>query len=167
MAETTMQGRGPVESRPVSVLPLLGSMDRWYWVRAFVIAAASAVVIAVPTRLIPNDFFTRMTPTRPQDYAFLFVSSALVGLTFAARPSAGGAERGALAGGFGTYLAVGCPICNKVVVALLGASGAMSYFAPIQPILGVGAVALLFIAFRRRLRAVNAESCPVPARPLA
>jgi hypothetical protein len=167
MVETRSKGQIPVESHRVSVLPLLASMDRWYWVRAAFIAAASAVVIAVPTRLIPNGFFTRMTPTRPQDYAFLFVSSALVGLTFAARPSTGGAERSALTGGVGTYLAVGCPICNKVVVALLGASGAMSYFAPIQPILGVGAVALLFVALRRRLRAVNAESCPVPASPLA
>jgi hypothetical protein len=165
MAATRMEDEARIGSRPGSVLLLLASMDRWYWVRASLIAAASAVVIAVPTRLIPNGVFTRMTPTRPQDYAFLFVSSALVGLTFAARPSTGGAERSALAGGVGTYLAVGCPICNKVVVALLGASGAMSYFAPIQPILGVAAVALLFVALRRRLRAVNAESCSVPARP--
>jgi hypothetical protein len=140
-------------------------MDRWYWIKASFIAAASALVIAIPTRLIPNDFFTRMTPSRPQDYAFLFVSSALVGLTFAARPPAGGAEQSALLGGVGTYLAVGCPICNKVVVALLGASGAMTYFAPIQPILGAGAVALLFVALTRRLRAINAGSCAVPARP--
>jgi len=167
MAETRLEGQVPVGSQRVSVFPLLASMDRWYWVRASFIAAASAFVIAVPTRLIPNGFFTRMTPTRPQDYAFLFASSALIGLTFAARPSTGGAERSALAGGVGTYLAVGCPICNKVVVALLGASGAMSYFAPIQPILGVGAIALLYVALRRRLRAVNAESCPVPARPSA
>ena len=165
MAETGMEGQARVGSRRASVLPLLASMDRWYWVRAAPIAAASALVIAVPTRLIPNGFFTRMTPTRPQDYAFLFVSSALVGLTFAARPSTGDAERRALAGGVGTYLAVGCPICNKVVVAMLGASGAMAYFAPIQPFLGVGAIALLVVALRRRLRAVRAESCPVPARP--
>ena len=165
MSETRIEGEERVGSPRASVLLLLASRDRWYWVRAALIAAASGLVIAVPTRLIPNGFFTRMTPTRPQDYAFLFVSSALVGLTFAARPSIGGSERSALAGGVGTYLAVGCPICNKVVVALLGASGAMSYFAPIQPILGVGAVALLFVALGRRLRAVNAESCPVPTGP--
>lgn len=33
--------------------------------------------------------------------------------------------------------AIGCPVCNKIVVALLGASGAISWFAPLQPILGV------------------------------
>jgi len=48
-----------------------------------------------------------------------------------------------MAGGVLSYLAVGCPICNKIVVAVLGVSGALSYFAPIQPILGVLSVALL------------------------
>lgn len=65
-------------------------------------------------------------------------------------------------GGVGTYLAVGCPICNKLVVALLGTSGALTYFAPIQPLLGVGAVALLVFALRRRLLALAEASCPVP-----
>ena len=32
------------------------------------------------------------------------------------------------------FLAVGCPLCNKVVVLLLGASGALTYFEPIQPL---------------------------------
>lgn len=162
MAETATADRAQGESRSVPLLAPLASMNRWYWVRALLIAAASALAIAVPTRLVPNGFFTRMTPTRPQDYGFLVVSSALVGLMFAARPPAGGAEGSALAGGVGTYLAVGCPICNKVVVTLLGASGAMMYFAPIQPILGIGAVGLLLVALRRRLRAVSAESCAAP-----
>lgn len=142
---------------------MLARMDAAYWVRAALVAGASAVLIAVPTRLIPNGFFARMTPTRPQDYLFLAASSLLLGLTFAARPAAGGqGQRGAAAGGVATYLAVGCPICNKVVVALLGASGAMTYFAPVQPILGIGAVALLYVALRRRLSAIAAESCPIP-----
>ena len=34
------------------------------------------------------------------------------------------------------WFAVSCPVCNKVVVALLGASGATSTFAPLQPALG-------------------------------
>lgn len=165
MVEIRTGERAVDGTRPMSVLLMLASMDRRYWVRACLVAAASALVIAVPTRLIPNGFFSRMTPTRPQDYAFLVVSSALLGLTLAARQATARTERSAVAGGVATYLAVGCPICNKVVVALLGASGAIAYFAPIQPVLGLGAVALLFAALRRRLKAVNAESCSVSARP--
>ncbi|MHB1163995.1 MAG: hypothetical protein ACYC3K_02020 [Candidatus Nanopelagicales bacterium] len=34
-------------------------------------------------------------------------------------------------------LAVGCPACNKPVPVALGASGAMAWFAPFQPVLVV------------------------------
>ena len=164
MAESELDYRGALGEG--SIASLLRAMDRRYWVRAALIAAISAFVIALPTRLVPNGFFTRMTPTRPWDYAFLAVSSLLIGLTLAAkRPSTGASEPSALAGGVGTYLAVGCPICNKVVVALLGTSGAMSYFAPIQPVLGVGAIAVLVVALRRRLRSEGAERCAVPNAP--
>jgi len=33
--------------------------------------------------------------------------------------------------------AIGCPICNKLVVALLGVSGALTCWAPLQPLIGV------------------------------
>ena len=58
----------------------------------------------------------------------------------------------------GAFLAIGCPICNKVVVALLGVSGALSVFAPIQPIIGAASIALLAgsLAWRLRDRALSA-----------
>ena len=43
------------------------------------------MIIAIPTRLVPNGFFSRMTPTRPQDYVFLAISASLLGLTLALR----------------------------------------------------------------------------------
>lgn len=33
--------------------------------------------------------------------------------------------------------AVGCPACNKIAVILLGTSGALNLWAPVQPVLGV------------------------------
>jgi hypothetical protein len=56
--------------------------------------------------------------------------------------------------------AVGCPVCNKLVVAVLGVSGALSYWAPIQPVVGVLSVALLATGFAMRLR--GAVACAVP-----
>jgi hypothetical protein len=47
--------------------------------------------------------------------------------------------------------AVGCPVCNKLVVLALGFSGAMTYFTPLQPILGVGALVLTLAVLRRRI----------------
>ena len=64
-------------------------------------------------------------------------------------------------GGLLTFLAVGCPTCNKLVLVALGTSGALSWFAPIQPVLGLAAVALLVVTLRRRLRSVGSLSCSV------
>jgi hypothetical protein len=67
--------------------------------------------------------------------------------------------------GFGAFLAIGCPLCNKVVLIALGASGAMSIWAPIQPILGVASVLLLgvTVVWRLRRRAAG-DACAVPVR---
>jgi hypothetical protein len=58
-----------------------------------------------------------------------------------------------LGGGLLSVFAIGCPICNKLVVLALGASGAFAYFALIQPILGQLSVGLLLYALRVRLLA--------------
>ena len=42
--------------------------------------------------------------------------------------------------------AVGCPVCNKLVLLALGASGAVSWFAPIQPFLAIASVVLMAVA---------------------
>jgi hypothetical protein len=128
------------------------------------LAVLSGLLIAVPTRLVPNDLFRRMTPTRPLDYVFLVAASALIGLSLAvSRRStdlAGGGK--VLTGGIGTALAVGCPICNKLVVALLGVGGALSIFGPLQPVLGVASLAVLGVALTRRLEIRELGICEVP-----
>ena len=139
-------------------------ISAWTWVMAGAFSVLTALVIGIPTRVVPNGFFRRMTPTRPLDYAFLAVASGLVGLTFALRPRRpvqGNSK--VFTGGLATVLAVGCPICNKVVVALGGNAGALSVFAPMQPFLGAAGIALLVVGVRRRLRDLRPAACPVPA----
>ena len=72
-------------------------------------------------------------------------------------------ERRTVWGGFVSFLAVGCPVCNQAVVALVGTSGALSWWAPVQPVVGVAAVALLLYTLRKRLETYQLTSCPVPA----
>jgi hypothetical protein len=57
------------------------------------------------------------------------------------------------------WFAVGCPVCNKIVVALLGASGATSSFALAQAALGAAAVALAAAALAIRVRAIRRGAC--------
>ena len=124
-------------------------------------AVIAAVAIAVPARLVPNELFSRMTPTRPQDYVFWVVGAILTGLVMGLRRIGPNRDTKALGGGIGTFLAVGCPVCNKLVVALIGVGGATSVFAPIQPVIGLASLGLLGWALRTQLRALTASTCSV------
>lgn len=136
------------------------------WATAILGAIAVALLIGLPTEMIPNPVFVRMTPVLWWNYPIWVATSVLSGLLLATYVRDGDAvvdDRPTRRGGVGgllAYFAVGCPVCNKLVVIALGTSGAMSWFAPLQPVLAVAALVLLVIALRGRLR--NATSCAVP-----
>ena len=150
---------------------LNSTLDARFWVVAVLGTIGALILLGVPTAVIPNPFFIRMTPTETFNLAVWLASAPLIGLLIATyvRPPRhtgdhpaveAGAGRATL-GGVAAYLAIGCPICNKVVVAALGVSGALSYFAPLQPIIGAGSVALLgaTLVWRLRDRARRCERC--------
>jgi len=150
---------------------LAPTLDRRFWLAAGAGTLAALLVLGIPSVLIPSPFFTRMTPVEPANVAVWLASAPLIGLllaTYVARPARAGADvhdgaggGRATLGGIGAYLAIGCPICNKIVVAALGVSGALSAFAPLQPLIGGASVALLAgtLAWRLRLRARGCERC--------
>jgi hypothetical protein len=93
------------------------------------------------------------------------VTTLLEGFLLATYVRAGAGKattRKATAGGVLSFLAVGCPVCNKLVVLAIGISGALSYWAPLQPLLAVASLALLGFAVRRRLSGLQLQSYPVP-----
>lgn len=133
--------------------------------RRVVVATAAAVgallVTGIPTAMIDNSWFTRMTPITWWSYPVWILSAILVGLlaaTYVGIPQAGGVKSAA-GGGLLTTLAVGCPTCNKLVVMALGTSGALTIWAPLQPLLALASLVLLVWVLRRRLQPV---SCPLP-----
>ena len=146
----------------------VGARLGWrYFTVAGALAALVALALAIPTAIVSNPYFTRMTPVEPEQYAFWVAISLLTGALLATyllpglRRGLAGQSAGA--GLLGVF-AVGCPICNKLVVALLGTSGALTYFAPIQPLLGAAAVGLAGYALWLRLRPAHREACAVPPR---
>lgn len=160
---------GPLQ--PGSLAALLSTLDGRFWLVAALATAGSLLVLGVPTAVIPNPFFIRMTPTETFNVVIWLASAPLIGLLIATyvrpprhairhRRDEPGAGRATL-GGVAAYLAIGCPICNKVVVAALGVSGALSIFAPLQPLIGAASVALLgaTLAWRLRARARRCERC--------
>jgi hypothetical protein len=150
-ASWTTGSTGPA----LSAMQRLRVMRTWSgqsWVVATLAAAAATLLIAVPTGIIRTPWYTRMTPVQWWNYSVLAASALLLGLTAAtyARPAAASAHAGAAAkasgGGVLSVFAVGCPSCNKLVVLALGASGALRYFAPVQPLLAVVSLGLLLAA---------------------
>lgn len=136
------------------------------WRVAVTAALVSVVVIAVPTAMIPTPIFGREIGVTWWAWPALLVSAALGGLlmaTYVREPGAAAEEpvsRKGLVGGLLTYFAVGCPVCNKLALLALGYTGALTWFAPVQPLLALGGVLLLALALRARLR--GQVACPVP-----
>ncbi|QYJ14211.1 hypothetical protein Rxycam_00007 [Rubrobacter xylanophilus DSM 9941] len=150
------------------------SVMRGWGMRRYAIAAAAAglwlVLSGVPTDIIDTPLFVRMTPVVWWDYPFWVAAAALAGLvaaTYAPGPGTGGSgvsqEKKVLGGGLLSVFAVGCPVCNKLVVLALGTSGAFAYFAPVQPLLGFLSIGLLAYALRARLAATRACAVAAPA----
>jgi hypothetical protein len=138
--------------------------------RAFVTAAlaavATALVLGIPTDVVSNPWFGREIGVRAADVVVLIalslLSGALVATYTIAGDSGSSAPRAGIGSGVVGWFAVGCPVCNKIVVGLLGTSGATSTFAPAQPLLGAAAVALAACALVLRLRAIRRGACPLP-----
>ncbi|MBI2367161.1 MAG: hypothetical protein HYV01_19490 [Deltaproteobacteria bacterium] len=132
------------------------------WAVTTLTAAIGIVVIGLPTAIYDNPFFVRMTPVRAQDYVIWILSSVLIGLIVGSY-FAGGSKDGEgkmFSGGVLSVFAVGCPTCNKLVVLLLGTSGALTFFAPLQLYIGIGSVLLLGWTLLLRAKALT-DTCSV------
>ena len=159
-------------------------LDRRFVAWAFAWAVLSLLAFGLVAAIIPNPIFGRQIPPAPFAIAVWLASAPLMGVlgaTYSAPaatspaalpmstvldPTSGPRHRqgttfGTVAG-FGAFLAIGCPVCNKIALVLLGTSGAMTVFAPMQPIIGAASLTLLTgtLAWRFRLRA-RGNVCPV------
>jgi hypothetical protein len=146
----------------------LGVLSTWgarRWLTAGVVAAVVVLAIGLPTDLVPNPVFGREIPPTPWAWPALALTALLSGLVVAtyvdqSTPGPAVARRGGWAGGLLTFFAVGCPVCNKLVLLALGSAGAIRWFEPAQPLLQVLAIALLAASLWVRLR--GEAGCPVP-----
>ena len=175
----------PARTLHAAVLGLRGWTIRQH-VAAGLFSVAFAILIGYPTVLIPNPVFGREIPVLAWNYPVWIITSVLGGMLAATyvRPEGRAAGRtrtdGAdgpdeavagddgtdtpsklgMAGGILTWFAVGCPVCNKLALLALGYSGAITWFAPVQPYLA--AVALLTTAAALLVRLRGQILCLVP-----
>ena len=137
------------------------------WGIALVSGIAVAALVALPTAVIPNPIFGRAIEVTWWSYPVVILSGIFGGLllaTYIREPGQEEIDKAAkvgTVGGFLAFFAVGCPVCNKLVLLALGASGAMTWFAPVQPFLAVASVVVMAWAVRIRLRGMTScEASP-------
>ncbi len=165
-------------------------VDARFRVHVLLWTVLSALAYGLVAAIIPNPAFGREIPPTDAAITVWLLSSPLMGIIGATYSSpwaratspivmlgpstpatattsapAREDERATWLGGvasFGAFLAIGCPLCNKVALVLLGTSGALSVWAPIQPVLGAVSLSLLLgtVAWRLRMRATGA-TCAV------
>ncbi|MCG6566650.1 hypothetical protein [Tessaracoccus sp. ZS01] len=156
-----------LQSGPRTFTAELATWPARRWFFAVATAVATVLVVAIPTALIPNPVFGREIPPTAWAWPVLLVTSVLAGLvaaTYVARKDSADAERGGklgAAGAFVSFFAVGCPVCNKLVLIALGYTGALQYFAPVQRFLAGASILLLAGALVLRVR--RERTCPLPA----
>ena len=175
--------------RALAVLPSLLARRPSYALASLALAVPAALIVGLPTAIVPSSVFVRMTPVRPLDWVLWLASAALAGALLAtyvrgALPFGGACsprptgpsganphpadppgEDGALqtrlsVGVVLSALAVGCPTCNKLVVLALGAGGALTLFAPLQPVFGTVSLILLAHALGTRLAVLGVTGSP-------
>ena len=136
--------------------------------RQWLVSAAGAVAVSLltglPTDIVSNPFYVRMTPVPWWAYpvwATTGVLAGLVGATYVRRAPLDSTSAATAGGGLMSFFAIGCPVCNKLVVALMGAGGALGFFAAAQAYLALGGLALLSTSLVVRLR--QSARCPAPA----
>ncbi len=148
------------------------------------LTVVALVGFGLASAIIPNPVFGRSIAPEPFAVAVWIASAPLIGIVTATyvvppptpplaatielraepAPAADDAGGGALGwiGGFAAFLAIGCPVCNKVALLVLGTGGAMSIWAPLQPLVGVASLALLAGTLAWRLhRRAQGGACAV------
>jgi len=161
------------ELAPAPRTSAFDTLRTWSY-RHLLVAGVAAVLVALaiglPTDVIPNPVFGRPVPVTWWSYPTLAITAILGGLLAATYVSdrAGAptslddmdapTRRGGVAGAL-SFFAVGCPVCNKLVIVALGTTGARLWFEPIQPALAVASIVLLAWALRSRLR--SSSTCKI------
>jgi hypothetical protein len=113
-------------------------------------------LFGITTALLKTKYYMRMIPNTALDYFFLISSSILlgiyVGVHYYKKNNVNQCNTIATTGGIGSFFAFACPVCNKLLIFLFGATALMTYFEPYRPALGFASIGLLVGAIYWRLK---------------
>ncbi|PIN81890.1 hypothetical protein COV11_00860 [Candidatus Woesearchaeota archaeon CG10_big_fil_rev_8_21_14_0_10_30_7] len=135
---------------------LFETLKKRYIVIGTVSGLGFFLLFGIITSIIPTSLFIRMTRVTLLDWFFLSLSSILIGTYVSVhlykKKTTKNCNMIATTGGIGSFFAFACPICNKLLVLLVGTTALMTYFEPYQPILGFASNGLLAGALYWRIK---------------
>jgi len=94
-------------------------------------ALAAFLVLGTVSALWPNPFFVRMTPTSGFETSLLALQAILLGV-YVTIPAPACALKTASASTILNFVGVACPVCNKLLMAIFGASFLLTYLEPVR-----------------------------------
>ena len=125
-------------------------------------AAAMFVALGTVAALWNNPLFMRMTPTGDFEISLLLLQSALAGV-YVGLPRSPCGKRTAGAGAIIGFLGIACPVCNKVLVLLIGSALLLEYFEPVRLYVALAGAALLAAAVWVKLTRPECLQAEAPA----
>ena len=100
-------------------------------ITAVAVATGTFLALGTVTALWENPLFIRMTPAGTVEIALLAGQSILLGLYFSI-PRTACAARQAGAGSILIFLGIACPVCNKILLFVVGSELLLFYFEPVR-----------------------------------
>ena len=114
------------------------------------VAAAMFVGLGTVAALWENPLFMRMTPTGGFEITLLLLLSVLAGI-YVGLPRTECGKRTAGTGSVIGFLGIACPVCNKILVLLVGSALLLEYYEPMRLYLALGGVVLMGAAIWLKL----------------
>ncbi|WP_287786425.1 hypothetical protein [Acidiphilium sp.] len=148
---------------------LISAAPLWRRAGAGIVAAlASILVLGTVAAVWPNPFFIRMVPTKGYEIPLLLTQSSLFGVYVMVRRPACGLRRMGFASAI-NFLGVACPICNKVLLLIFGATALMTYFEPVRLYVGIlgtglGVLAIVTQLWRRSAHDIIGDAAQAATR---
>ncbi|WP_203918822.1 hypothetical protein [Rugosimonospora africana] len=147
----------------------LGTWNRAQWKVARRTYLVALLLMGIVGETLPGASYGRIVPLEWWNWVTIAVAPVLIALIAATFVTEGGPKRSrrtakASAGTGATIgtLAMACPACNPLAIALFGGSGVLSFLAPERGLIALLSVVLLLVTLVLRLRTVQA--CTVTYR---
>ncbi len=133
------------------------------YVKGALVAIGSFAMLGTVAALWANPFFIRMTPTSGFEVGLLALQAVLLGIYVTIPVPACGLKLASL-GGIANYIGIACPICNKILLFMFGASALLTYLEPVRIYLAAGGALVTMVAVYVRWRNFRiVSSLPTPS----